>query len=134
MKNSTILAIASAITGCVFAGSKLVNAIKKCHKESTNLDEMEMSASSSYEDELTDIQYKHDAEMAALDEMDKKNKAEHNRRMTEMKKVHDEKISKMEEIRKELLKNAEMYRFATPNEARKLEERDMELLRELREM
>ena len=54
--------------------------------------------------------------------------------MTEMKARYTEKVQKMEEIRKELLKNADMRRFATPEEALKLEERNSELLKELREI
>ena len=134
MKTKTIFAIGSAIAGCAFVCVNLAKTVRKCRNEVKDIDNMEAESLSSYEEELAEIQAKHDAEMEALEEMDKKNKAEHNRRMTEMKARYTEKVQKMEEIRKELLKNVDMRRFATPEEAKNLNERDAELRRELREI
>ena len=134
MKTSTIFAIGSGIAGCALAAYKLTKTIKRCHEDCARLDEIEMTARSSYEKELAELQANHDAEMAALEEMDKKNKADHEDRMAEMKAHYMENVEKMEEIRKELLKNVDMRKNATPEEALKLEERDKELLKELSEI
>lgn len=134
MKTSTIFAIGSAIAGCAFAGVKLSLTVKKCRKAINASNSTEIESSASYEEELAEIQAKHNAAMEALEKEAAKSKREHEKRMDDMRKMHAEKMAEMDAIRDELLKNAALYRFATPNEARKLEERDMELLKELREM
>lgn len=128
------IGIGVALLGCALAVSKLVNVIKKYNKESTNLDEMEMTSSSSYEDELAEIQAKHDAAMEALEKEDAKSKREHQKRMDDMRKRHMEKMAEMDKIRDELLTNAALYRYASPDEVKKLQERDNELLQKLREI
>ena len=135
MKNiSKFIAIGSAVAGCMFAGVKLVNSVKKCRNDANDINDTEAEMSASYEDELAEIQSRHAAEMAALEEMEKKSEEEHQKRMSAIKTRYMENVEKMNHIREELLTNVELCKNVTPEEALKLKERNDELLKELREI
>lgn len=95
---------------------------------------MEVESLSSYEEELAEIQLKHDAAMEALEKEEANSKREHEKRMDDIRKRHMEKMAEIDKIRSELLQNATLYRYASPDDVKKLQDRDNELLQKLREL
>ena len=84
MKNiSKCLAVGSAITGCLFAGVKLVKSVKRCRNDAN-----------SYEEELAKIRLKHDAAMEALEKEEANSKREREKRMDDIRKRLMEKWQK----------------------------------------
>lgn len=124
MKKMFVVGSAIAAVGT----AALVAVIKNRSKTSPNEIEIDHNR------QMEAIQAHHDAEMAALKEEELKNEKGHQERVDAIHSLHDKKISKMEEIREELIKNIELRKGATPEEALKLEERYIELLKKLHEI
>ena len=125
MKTKSLFVVGSAIVTAGAAALVAVTKIKRHHKE---------ASSASYEEELASISANHDAEMAALRNEEDKIEKEHQKELDEIQLKHDEIMGEIAKIREEVLTNMELRKTATPEEAKRLNERDMELLQKLREL
>ena len=125
MKNiCKFLTIGSAVAAVGTAALVAVAKIKRDLKKDESSDEAE----------LAETQLKQDAEMAELRNEEDKIEKEHKTRMNDIQKSHMETMAEIEKIHEEFLTNMELCKTATPEEAKKLYERNEELLKELTEI